>query len=76
MSEEKKAPQRHTLALVVDLVAVLALSALMYFDKLDTATGVALIALIVGAKLPNRGGGGVVTMLAPVAGFLSNGHIR
>lgn len=63
-------------SIIVDAVAILSLAALAYSGKVDAMMALTLIALIVGAKLPNRGGGGVLTLAAPAVSFFTHGATR
>ena len=60
---------------VIDCVAIIVLGALMYFATIDTTVGLLLIAFVIGAKLPSKGGG-VATMLWPLSQLLRNGSGR
>ena len=60
---------------VADCVTVIVLGLLMYTATIDKTVGLLLIAFVIGAKMPARGGG-VATLLWPALQFLRNGNGR
>jgi len=57
---------------VIDCVTVIVLGLLMWTHTIDTTVGVILIAFVIGAKLPSKGGG-VATLVWPLVQVLRSG---
>ena len=74
MADEKKEASPWPRALA-DVVAVVAIGAMVGFGKLDGPYALAAILLIIGANLPSKGGG-VATMLLPFLQLFRNGNGR
>ena len=62
----------HTIA---DVVAILVVGVWVALGKLDATYGVLFIAIVLGLKLPAKGGG-ITTVLLPLAQLLRNGNGR
>lgn len=56
---------------ILDSIAMIVVGALIYTDKISAETGMALLAALVMARLPPKGGG-VATVLLPMVLLLKN----
>ena len=71
-AKAKEAASKLWIHVVADVVAILTVGAFVALGRLDATYGVLFIALVIGLKLPSKGGG-ISTLVLPFAQMLPKG---